>query len=359
MAIYKQKGSKNWWYKFNWNGELIRESTKQANKRVAEQMEAAHRASLAKGDVGIREKKPVPTVKEFAEQDFLPFIESRFVEKPKTLEYYRNGVKNIVGFAPLATCSLDAVTTDKIGNFISKRRALGLRVTSINRQLEVMRRMFKLATEWGKMNATAPKVEMLSGENHRERVLSHEEESRYLEAATQLAQELKDRYRRALQGLRAIRGEVPIEPEDPFLARDLATVLLDCALRPEECFRLRWENVRGGALHVLFGKTANARRRIPLTERVIALLEDRKSAAKSKWIFPAPTRSGHIEKSTPKKQHKRAYTLARLEPFTLYTFRHTCLTRWAEVMDPYTLAYLAGHSDFSTTKATCIRRQKP
>jgi len=72
MAIYKQKGSKNWWYKFNWNGELIRESTKQANKRVAEQMEAAHRASLAKGDVGIREKKPVPTVKEFVEQDFLP-----------------------------------------------------------------------------------------------------------------------------------------------------------------------------------------------------------------------------------------------------------------------------------------------
>ena len=123
MAIYKQKGSKNWWYKFNWNGELIRESTNQANKRVAEQMEAAHRASLAKGDVGIREKKPVPTVKEFAEQDFLPFIESRFVEKPKTLEYYRNGVKNIVGFAPLATCSVDAVTTDKIGNFIYRNVA--------------------------------------------------------------------------------------------------------------------------------------------------------------------------------------------------------------------------------------------
>ena len=38
MAVYKQKGSKRWWYKFNWNGELIRESTKQTNKRVAEQM---------------------------------------------------------------------------------------------------------------------------------------------------------------------------------------------------------------------------------------------------------------------------------------------------------------------------------
>ncbi len=62
MAIYKQKGSKNWWYKFNWNGALIRESTKQTNKRTAESMEAAHRASLAKGEVGIREKKLAPTV---------------------------------------------------------------------------------------------------------------------------------------------------------------------------------------------------------------------------------------------------------------------------------------------------------
>jgi integrase len=33
-----------------------------------------------------------------------------------------------------------------------------------------------------------------------------------------------------------------------------------------------------------------------------------------------------------------------------YTFRHTCLTRWAPFMDPWTLAYLAGHRDMSITK---------
>ena len=41
--VYKQKTSNNWWYKFVWNGDLIRESTKQASKRVAEQIESAHR----------------------------------------------------------------------------------------------------------------------------------------------------------------------------------------------------------------------------------------------------------------------------------------------------------------------------
>ena len=101
-------------------------------------------------------------------------------------------------------------------------------------------------------------------------------------------------------------GEQPIEPEDPFLLRDVTTVLIDCGLRPEECFRLRWEHVRDGAVHVPFGKTENARRTIPLTPRATALLEMRRAVAKSEWVFPAPTRSGHIEKSSLKKQHPKA-----------------------------------------------------
>ena len=36
--------------------------------------------------------------------------------------------------------------------------------------------------------------------------------------------------------------------------------------------------------------------------------------------------------------------------FPLYTLRHTCLTRWAPHMDPWALAYTAGHRDMSITK---------
>jgi hypothetical protein len=43
-------------------------------------------------------------------------------------------------------------------------------------------------------------------------------------------------------------------------------------------------------------------------------------------------------------------SIAELEPFHLYTFCHSILTRWAKEMAPYTLAYLASHSDFATTK---------
>jgi len=73
VAVYKR--GKIWWYKFTWNGEKIRESSKHANKRIAEQIEAAHKTSLAKGEVNIRERVKVPTLREFS-TEFEKAIES-------------------------------------------------------------------------------------------------------------------------------------------------------------------------------------------------------------------------------------------------------------------------------------------
>ena len=143
MAVYKR--GKIWWYKFNWNGEPIRESTKQTNKRVAEQMEATHKTSLAKGGVGLRDRKPAPTLREFAERDFLPFARSTFAAKKKTLKYYEYGVKSLLAFDQLADARLDTITGETIGGFVAKRRDSRLQVSSINRELQALRRMFHLA----------------------------------------------------------------------------------------------------------------------------------------------------------------------------------------------------------------------
>jgi integrase len=349
MAVYKQPKSKYWWYKFTWNGEPIRESTKQTNKRVAEQMEAAHRTALAKGEVGIRDRKPVPTLKDFAEHDFLPFVRSTFAAKPKTLAYYENGVNRLLAFERLAGERLDAITGEKVAEFVTKRqeakgkRGSLLQVASLNRELQVLRRMFHLAQEWGRVERALPNVKMLPGEKHRERVLTGAEEDLYFRGAS---------------------TDAMAQYADPALLRDVATILLDCGLRPEECFRLRNENVTDGNLDIHFGKTDNARRWIPMTPRVQAVLDMRLARTNgSPWVFPAQTRSGHIEPSSLKKQHPKAVAEGtrilreetkredvQLAPFELYTLRHTCLTRWAPHMDPWTLAYLAGHRDMNTTK---------
>ena len=350
MAVYKR--GRVWWYKFTWKGEPIRESTKQTNKRVAEQIEAAHKTSLAKGEVGLRDRKPVPTLRDFANRDFLPHCRATFSAKKNTLSYYENGTDRLLEYRRLAGEPLDAITNEMISAYERHRLDTGLRVASVNRELQVLRRIFALAVEWGKVEKVLPRVRVIPGEAHRDMVLSEPDESAYLGATVAIGNNKLEAYQRALNGIRAVeRGKTPIKPEDPFLLRDVTTVLLDCGLRPEECSRLRWEHIRDGAVHVPFGKTENARRTIPLTQRATALIEMRRGAARSsEWVFPAKTKSGHIEKSSLKKQHANACKLAKIAPFPFYTFRHTCLTRWAGFMDPYTLAYLAGHSDFSTTR---------
>jgi integrase len=69
----------------------------------------------------------------------------------------------------------------------------------------------------------------------------------------------------------------------------------------------------------------------------------------SDWIFPADTHSGHIETGTLKKQREKALTASEVPAFVPYDLRHTCLTRWSKVMDPFTLKKLAGHADLNTT----------
>jgi hypothetical protein len=93
----------------------------------------------------------------------------------------------------------------------------------------VLRRVLRLAVEWGALES-APKIELLTGERRRERVMTCEEESRYLAAAS------------------------------PLLA-SVATILADTGSRPDECRRLRWEEITwvngcNGTLLVTHGKTA-------------------------------------------------------------------------------------------------------
>ena len=325
-----------YWYKFMWQGKLIRESTKQGNDKVARQMEAAHRTSLARGEVGLRDKKPSPSLAEFIDNRFEPWARGTFEKaSPKTwFDWYRVGLRAIKRYKPLADSKLNEITSETLADFAAYRRAKGLQVSTVNSSLRVVRRVLRLAVEWGVVESS-PKVKLSTGERHRERVVSPQEEAWYLSVA-------------------------------PDLIASIAAVLCDTGLRPEECFRLRWEAItwvsgRNGVLLVTHGKTSAARRVLPITPRVRSILETRwKVAGKPAegWIWTAPTHSGHVESSSLKKQHARTFkTLAEeaaknnekpIRPFVLYSLRHTFLTRLGESgCDAWTLARIAGHSSVS------------
>ena len=321
MALYKPSRSKYWWFKFVWSGQLIRESTKQTNKRVAEQIESARKTQLAKGEVGIKDHKPSPTLQAFLRDSFLPFYEATKQEEPNTLAFYRSRVNNLLMDSTLASVRLEAITAESVAEYIGRlrRNDPGIAVATINRNLATIRRALRLASDWGDLRTKLPKIASLDGETGRERVISTEEETAYLNEAS------------------------------PLL-RTFVTIILDCGLRPDEAYRLRWnENYRDGRIIIHTGKTKAARRSIAVTQRVAALLEMWRTEHAEGWIFPAPTKSGRIDQSSIKKHHWKAIKASRVTTFVPYDLRHTCLTRWARYLDPFTLKKLAGHESLETT----------
>jgi integrase len=331
VSIYKRGDV--YWYKFMWQGKLVRESTKQGNDKVARQMEAAHRTSLAKGEVGIRDKKPVPTLAEFLRHDFIPYVEAKHASKTGTLEYYRDGANMVLKFE-WAGEKLDQISDQQAQMFTMKFAKLS--PSRINCGLRSLRRALNLAYEWGKLEKPA-KITLAKGERQRSRVLTDVEWQQYIEGCPQ-----------------------------PW--RDAAIIIRGTGMRPGEVFTLRWENIHlngnGGLIQVTEGKTKAARRMLPMLPVVYAALKARHAETgkpEAGWVFPSTSREGHFNKDTAKDQHAKAIERAnerakrngtrQLVAFQPYVLRHTALTQLAQAgCDAFTLARIAGHSSITITQ---------
>jgi len=329
--IYKRGNI--YWYKFQWNGKMVRESTKQGNDKVARQIEAAHRTSLAKGEVGIREKKPVAILAEFLKKDFIPYVESKHAAKPDTLEYYRDGA-NMVLKCDWVGEKLDQISDQHAQQFAAKFASLS--ASRINCGLRSLRRALNLAYEWGKLERPA-KITLAKGERQRDRVLTDAEWQQYIEGCPQ-----------------------------PW--RDAAIIIRGTGMRPGEVFVLRWENISlsgsGGLIQVTEGKTKTAKRMLPMLPVVYDALKVRHTEAgepEAGWVFPSTSREGHFNKDTAKDQHAKAIQKAnekaekngkrKLVAFQPYVLRHTALTQLAQAgCDAFTLARIAGHSSITITQ---------
>jgi integrase len=334
--IYKKQGSKYYYAKFYWQGQLIHKSTKAADKKTARTIEGKMRAELARGNWGIFERKAAPVLSQFIEKEFLPHVDA--TAKVNTAHYYHDGAKRLLA-SDIATMPLDQITDQQAGQFVAYWSNLS--PSTINCGLRTLRRALHLAFDWGKVDKI-PKISLAKGERQRDRVLSDDEAMRYLAACPQ-----------------------------PW--KDCATLLLGTAMRPIEAFRLRWENVlmngNSGLVQIAEGKTKAARRMLPMIPSVFEALKARHEAQgkpETGWVFPSGSASGHVEESSTKKWHAKALAaLAKahsddskanpeVKPFEPYCLRHTTLTRLAESgCDAFTLARIAGHSSIQITMRYC------
>jgi integrase len=320
MSLYREK-SGNYCYDFWWNGHRVKESTRQKSKQVARQMEAARKTDLARGEAGLQRQR-CPEFGAFVEQEFLPWFEA--VHQAHARTYRRHLVSSrplLKHFAGWMLTEIDSGSVEKYKqqrvSEVSARTGRRFRPATINRELAALRAIFNLAMKHGLVKTNPVRgLRFLREDNEQTRVVSFEEETRYLAAA-----------KRRL-------GEV-------------ATLILNTGMRPEEVYRLKREDVHlaEGYLRVPFGKTRAARRTIPLNREVRILLAARlEKLGTDVYVFPSkldPNRPMGIISNT----HARTVKRAKLVPCRLYDFRHTFATRAVQSgMDLPTLAKILGHS---------------
>jgi integrase len=305
-----------------WNGDMIRESTRQKNEVVARNMESAHRTSLAKGEVGIREKKAAPTLKAFLRQEFLPYAETAHAIKPLTLRYYEQGVDMLLR-SKAASLAIDQISDQNAQHFASEYSRLS--PSGVNRGLRTLRRALNLAYQWGRIEKPV-RILLAKGEKQRDRVLTDQELRAYLAACPQ-----------------------------PW--KDCATIIAEEALRPGEVFALQWQHILlddgGGLIRIADGKSKAAKRVLPMTPTVHALFQERYEAAgqpSEGWVFPSGSAVGHVNGDGTKDHHAHALRDSGVRSFEPYILRHTALTNLAKYgVDAHTLARIAGHSSIVIT----------
>lgn len=281
---------------------------------------------MVKGEVGIIERKKLPTFKT-AMDDFLAWSEQ---EHPAT--HRRHQISSIALLRHFKDASLDKISPEDVERFKTARAAecktaragkgkkrkqtmKRIRPATVNRELACLKAVFNYAIKSDlPLRNPVSRVNFLKEQNEQTRVLSYDEQELYLKAATSML-------------------------------RDIATLMLETGMRPEEVYRIRPENVHlaGGYLFNPYGKTKAARRRIALTAAAREVLTRRLTGAKT-YLFPCES---DATRPLPKvnNAHDRAVKDSKVAPFRLYDLRHTWATRAAmSGIDLVTLAAMLGHS---------------
>ncbi len=332
MSVYKRGGV--YWYKFLFQGQLIRESAKTNSKTIAREAERARRRDLelAVNRISRRERMPLFSV---AAREWL---DTKTPLAAKTVAAYRQYVKSLNAFlGDRLVCDIGA---EDIARLQRERKAAGLSARSINYEVHTLRGILKHFGLWGTL---ADRVRPIKGEGHPGRALSREEEARLIAAVRQSV--------------------------SPVLY-PLFVLSIDTGLRASEVRALRRRDVilptghqEGAEIVVPKSKTeAGTGRVVPLTNRAYQALNDWLNligeAGSDAFLFPRHTIGFgpggkvtticNIDFGSPvgewKSAWKRALSVADVK-VRWHDLRHTLISRLAEnpAVSEETIRALAGH----------------
>jgi len=219
---------------------------------------------------------------------------------------------------------LSQITTWQIEKWKSDRRK-DVKPGTVNRQLTVIKHMFKVAVEWGltTVNPAAP-VKRLPVDDQRTRFLTEDEIQNLLKACEE-------------------------QITSPWLL-PLVTLALNTGARQGELLGLRYEDIDQEQGLIYFGRTKNRRlKTVPMNDAVTEAIDWLLEHRYGDYLFMWPW-SDIIGKSTVYDAFKKACGDAQIEKFRFHDLRHTFASHLVmEGVDLVTVKELMGHVDINMT----------
>lgn len=323
MSVYKPKNSRHWHFDFQFKGRRFYGSTGCATKRDAERYESEQRRRAALG----QDTKPGITMDDACGTWWSD--KGQHQASAKTNEYQ---LANLIAGLGQNKFIAD-VTVAEIRHYIAKRRAK-VANASVNRELEIARRVWKHAAdagfdapslEWGKM--------MLPESQERIRELTEDEERRLF----------------------------------AHLPTDLATVVEFALLsgqRRTSVISLLWAKVDLNGARATVKVKGDKWHTFPLTPRMVAIIANQPKVCPQVFTYecerPAPPRDDRprrlkgqrypFSKQGWMRKWRKALTDAKIDDFRFHDLRHTKGTRVLRATGNLkAVQKLLGHADIKTT----------
>lgn len=292
-----------------YKGKRYCRSFKGLSKDEVRTKEMEHKLALKK-NLPYIETNVVHTWEE-AVEDFKKYAEGHYTRPTECMYVVDSFSKIVKGMA------LKDIKLKHFEEYITSRKG-AVKASSINRELNTLRKVFSLAVDNELIEKNpCSKLDNLRIENPPERFLQKDEEIQLLKACT------------------------------PTMQSIIKTAIYS-GLRKNELLSLKWIDVNFRENYLIARETKNnTTREVPLCEPIIKILKDIPKIGE--YVFTSPrTREKYKDVYS---NFSRAVIRSKIPHITFHQLRHTTASRLNELgVDIVTIQEILGHANISTTR---------